>query len=635
MQDMEKQKIWKISMGNNKNYTDEQYNQAVKKCIVGLNSETGKKQPDKFKNARIGDVFYLVRYGKIKLLGMFTSTVLADNPVRVGDVYRKFDLLYNAINEGNEYTQDKENYWPSGNSTFWEVPEEEYEAFEDKILKENFGISLDELFRKANSIKVNEVSIGVTEKTMGKNISLNQILYGPPGTGKTYNTVIKALEFIDSSQIIKNKNGVVDYKETLENFNQLKAAGQIQFVTFHQSYGYEEFVEGIKPIPVGKKGNETEEMIYDVVDGVFKDIAKNAKLNQQNKLNENDGRKFTLNASSINIQASLIQRGDSEFYLQPGSKVRKATTESFDRYTYPKLRAKFLENAKFEEMEEWFILETEYLFSSKSAASSIVLGRQSNGESEWKEIFEISPSKHNRVVNKNYVLIIDEINRGNISKIFGELITLIEKSKRAGNENNEAMTITLPYSGDQFSVPNNLYIIGTMNTADRSIALMDTALRRRFDFVEMMPKPHLLNPDVKGINLQELLKVINQRIEYLYDRDHTIGHAYFMDVDSLEKLNNVFANKIVPLLQEYFYDDWEKIRLVLADNQTTSQDVQFVISEKKVANSLFGKSELDNIEPEKLIYMINPKLNECSFGKEAFIKIYEKIDENNSSSEKN
>ena len=164
--------------------------------------------------------------------------------------------------------------------------------------------------------------------------------------------------------------------------------------------------------------------------------------------------------------------------------------------------------------------------------------------------------------DKNYVLIIDEINRGNISKIFGELITLLEPTKRLGE--SEELKIRLPYSGEEFGVPKNLYILGTMNTADRSIALLDIALRRRFNFIEMPPKYDLLKEKIEvendKIELRELLKAINNRIEFLLDKDHLIGHSYLVKVETFDDLKEVFRNSIMPLLQEYFYDDFEKIK---------------------------------------------------------------------------
>ena len=208
--------------------------------------------------------------------------------------------------------------------------------------------------------------------------------------------------------------------------------------------------------------------------------------------------------------------------------------------------------------------------------------------------------------SKPYVFIIDEINRGNISKIFGELITLIEDTKRAGAA--EAMEAILPYSGEVFSVPKNVYILGTMNTADRSIALMDTALRRRFEFKEMMPDPEVLERlgvgtiviDGEELNVAAMLDMINRRIEYLFDREHTIGHAFFTklaDDPSLDTLAGIFEKNVIPLLQEYFYEDYEKIQLILGDN-AKDDEFKFILDKPLKIKDIFnGNPDIDL--PEK------------------------------------
>ncbi len=185
--------------------------------------------------------------------------------------------------------------------------------------------------------------------------------------------------------------------------------------------------------------------------------------------------------------------------------------------------------------------------------------------------------------DQNYAIFIDEINRGNISQIFGELITLIEDDKREGEDNE--LSATLPYSKTKLSVPSNLYIIGTMNTADRSVESLDTALRRRFSFIEMPPKPEIIKTSgkfndgiVSGINMVKLLELINSRIERLLDKDHMIGHSYFMAVINLNDLKNVIQNKILPLLQEYFYGDFGKIGLVVGEGFVVSDNSEIDVN---------------------------------------------------------
>jgi hypothetical protein len=288
-------------------------------------------------------------------------------------------------------------------------------------------------------IQSNITNINDEENPMKKNIK-NLILYGPPGTGKTYNSVNVAVSIIEEKEI-KEKWTEEDYKNNKPTFDELTKKGRIEFITFHQSYSYEEFVEGIKP----EIDENTKQVIYNIKPGIFKEIVGKAKIDLDNK----------------------------------------------------------------------------------------------------------------------YVLIIDEINRGNVSKIFGELITLIENDKRIG-EDTELM-VTLPYSKEIFGIPPNLYIIGTMNTADRSVEALDTALRRRFGFIEYEPDLSCIGEPVDGIDLKLLLKTMNERIELVKDRDHRIGHSYLMKVKTKKALIDAFKNNIIPLLQEYFFSDWGKIRMILGD----------------------------------------------------------------------
>lgn len=342
----------------------------------------------------------------------------------------------------------------------------------------------------------------------------NMILYGPPGTGKTYITATYAVLICGWYTLDTLKN--MNHSKIMEIYHELEQEGRIGFTTFHQSYGYEDFIEGIRP------------------------VLDKEKTDAQNQSEEQKSEK------SRNL----------EYTMEAG--VFKAFCEKAEKSKKP------------------------------------------------------------------YVFIIDEINRGNISRIFGELITLIEESKRKGEADERS--VILPYSGLPFSVPSNVYIIGTMNTADRSIALLDTALRRRFSFVEMMPDTVDKKAGKSTIDIQKLLEIINQRIEVLYDREHTIGHAYFCGLKktaTLDGLKNVFKKSVLPLLQEYFFDDYEKIAMVLGDNQKRNRNYKFIVEDNgKDIHTLFGKEletdMLDMLQRKK--YMINEKAFDYA---ESYIQIYE------------
>jgi len=364
---------------------------------------------------------------------------------------------------------------------------------------------------------------------------VNQILFGPPGTGKTYNTINKALEILGYNLIGKTREEIKGiYKQKIEE-------GQVAFSTFHQSMSYEDFIEGIKPETI----NDC--ITYHVKDGIFKKLCNAAKTPNQ----------LAFNQAYQNLKVDLSNSDKELLELKtPTGKTFAVSLNSNDNLT----------------------LYTGANRVKQGTLTKENIQKQINGEEKfigWEGYFlgvlDHLKHRYNYVINnsqsseKKFVLIIDEINRGNVSQIFGELITLIEEDKRLGKD--EALEVILPYSKERFGVPSNLYILGTMNTADRSVEALDTALRRRFSFEEMMPDFSLsvLQKQIEGLPFtkSQLLETINKRIELLKDRDHQIGHAYLIYVQTIGDLLHTFKDKILPLLQEYFYGDYEKIQLVL------------------------------------------------------------------------
>lgn len=464
--------------------------------------------------------------------------------------------------------------------------------------------------------------------------SLNQILYGPPGTGKTFATTEIAVRLADPqwhAELCDRGLSEAERRNELKaRYDALMGLGQVAFTTFHQSFSYEDFVEGIRAETNDGK------ISYDVQDGIFKALAIIADADNlsNSALTENidlSGRRFwkmslgntladeddayqdcieqnylglgwgddidftncasrdavsqkyseitgeqygsnAYNVSAVNTFKNTIRQGDIVVISDGNHKFRAIGEVSGDyQYFAPDTGRWFNQTRSV----KWLrVFETslpkEALF--QKSLSQMTLYELRPTTLKMDKLRELLENSADRARNtRNYVLIIDEINRGNVSRVFGELITLLEPDKRKNG--NDARSVTLPYSKKSFSVPGNLYVVGTMNTADKSLAQIDLALRRRFEFVELQPAPAQLGDlQVHGVKIADLLDVLNQRIEVLLDRDHTIGHAYFWSLREIDdtaereaKLAEIFQKRIIPLLQEYFFSDWERIGWVLND----------------------------------------------------------------------
>ena len=576
-------KIWKISHGQVTDISDEDNKLLFANNLVAVGYKDSKRQHQRkyFLNIKSNDYFYLVRRSEIILLGQLEdeskevdeqgkldfdgiSIQLNENmsgwvcrkikaevnltgdcePTRV--VGRKYELPFEASKIEKDCPIKLMKFMPSGRSTVHAVENKYLESFTKYILKPVFNLSLENLSITPSSD--NTPYVAAHPKGNKMHYPKNKILFGPPGTGKTYNTVNKAIEIANPEFNLDQPR-----KEIKSEFDRLMNEGQIVFTTFHQSMCYEDFIEGIKP----ETTPDDKRVIYDVKPGIFKNLCQaattpnligfNAAYEQLiKKLSEIEATDSdAIEVKTIEIKTptgkpfSISLNSNNNLSLHTGpNKIKQGTL------TRENIQAQINGDVKFIGWNGYFEGVCNYL----------------------KENYNYSSTTENTA--KNFVLIIDEINRGNVSQIFGELITLIEDDKRLGCP--EALKVTLPYSKEKFGVPSNLYIIGTMNTADRSVEALDAALRRRFSFVEMQPDStkiktidKLVN---KGIDLSELLTTINERIEKLLDKDHQIGHSYFINIEDLEGLKLAFKNKIIPLLQEYFFGDYGKIGLILGED---------------------------------------------------------------------
>lgn len=498
-----------------------------------------------------------------------------------------------------------------------------------------------------------------TDKSKKLVFDKNIILFGPPGTGKTYNSIIYAVAICENKTVEDVRKD--DYSEVLERYHDLCKADRIAFTTFHQSYGYEEFIEGIKP----NIEDGSADVTYEKKSGIFKAfcekagnkkiLAKNIKENPtvwkislegagDNKTKQDcfENNRIRIGWTNLDKHVTEESKIDSsgvrrilnyfEYSMEEGDLVVVLKDQrSIDAIGVIDGPYEWLENVdsyKRSRMVKWLATNISEDIYSLNHNKVLVQQTVYRLNVDADEILKLAHKNNHSLditvqeEDNPYVFIIDEINRGNISKIFGELITLIETSKRG------IFSAKLPYTGDDFTVPSNVYIIGTMNTADRSISLMDTALRRRFSFIEMLPDEELLqrlNLNVDLVDVSKLLRTINKRIECLFDREHTIGHSFFMELKdnpTISKLSDIFKKSVIPLLQEYFYEDYSKIMLVLGDNCKSKEDYQFIKKVSVNAKDIF-KGNDSEIDLPEFTYEINQE----SFKHiESYIEIYKTVE---------
>lgn len=580
---------YKISMSP-KDIDEDSFTEMIEQNVITIHKNTPSKgasyesQGLTFsEKIKIDDYFYLCRgNSKLILLGRITSKSepsFIEEYRNEGWIQRRFEIIKLATTD--EKYEGANKWWtPNHVSTCIQISDNELTLANTLIFAPYFSTLLKKILPSPLSTNIDGTKNNIP------NMSLNTILYGPPGTGKTFHSISYAVAIVEK----KNPEGVIkeantDRLEVKKRFDKYVDSGYIVFTTFHQSLSYEDFIEGIKPLPPEKDKN----IKYDIVDGIFKNLCTRAESNWFSS-NQPTLSKLTFEAIFEEFQEQWESNKQMKFSMRTVGK--EFTIKGFSN------KSIYFKKANGGEGHTLSINTLKDIYYEKRLPWDTGVGIYYPGIVEKLKI--IAPTlKEIDSKLENYVIIIDEINRGNVSQIFGELITLIEDDKRIGSE--ESLTVTLPYSKDDFGVPPNLYIVGTMNTADRSIEALDTALRRRFSFIPKMPQENKLKITSDGIDLAALLLTINSRLKVLKDNDHTIGHAWLWGVSNLEQLKIVFDNKILPLLQEYFYSDYEKLGLVLGD-------AFFDIPHKRVDGNEFaaftGSNGLSGQYRNKYIYKL-------------------------------
>ena len=632
--------IWKLSHGNPPNFTDAERQQYLDGLWAVMHRDTGKEQGKRFAEAPVGTLFFLCHGNSPQRIGQFTSEPM---PCAKGDgwLQRSYRVLKPATRT-DRYTANSKYWSPQGNTTFWQVGADDLPEFESTLLKPYFGTDLAELATLAGEpIEAASIGTGIAppfpvpaQPAASKPVAtcINRIYYGPPGTGKTYalmqllkSNYEQAAAMISPeewrNQIIAEKIAVLKWWEgAAAALYDLGGKAKVADIAEHR------FIQAITA--ANGSNRNVRQTLWRTLQNHTVDESTTVKMKKRLS-----PAVFDKAADSV-WQFAGDWRDDCADLIALVDQLKRGQQDAgaVQRYSF----VTFHQSYGYEEFVE--------------GLRPVLAGDADAGE----VAYEIRPGafkelcrKARQAPDQRFAMVIDEINRGNISKIFGELITLIEADKRDPLDGSAPpVEVVLAYSGEKFSVPANVDIIGTMNTADRSLALLDTALRRRFDFEPLLPDTRaekvpgeknsaplaglVVTTNVGLIDVRLMLERINERIEALYDRDHCIGHAYLTGLarvtdgpQRFDALASTFRQRIVPLLEEYFFEDWRKIRLVLGDNQQTDVASQFVgesNAHEQELTVLFGNDHgLDSYATKRRY-----SLREGAFGNPAaYIGIYQ------------
>lgn len=617
--------IWKLSHGWNEFSTEEwQYYREAQLAVI--HRDTPKGQGKRFQDVPQGTLFYLCHSNeRLLLIGQFISD---SEPCEKGDgwIQRHYRILKLAISE-NSYQGGKKGWTPNYNSTFMQVTPRDLLEFEFVLLNRFFDTDLAELAALASEpsdvVNTENISKPASDSTFTPMIkqavtsSFNRIYYGPPGTGKTY-TLMQLLKRDYEKKVASISREEWEQQFIVEKISTLKWWEGVAAALYEQGGKcslkmlYEH--PFIKAIQASKSGVDLSSRVRSILQRHT--VEESTLVKQKAILNpfifdKDEGSEWCLAGEWQDSCEDVIA-------LVKQLKQGPCKDSIIQRYSF----VTFHQSYGYEE----FVEGLRPILDDQDGENSEVRYKMHVG------VFKELCNNARKFPDQRFAMVIDEINRGNISKIFGELITLIEPDKRDPlNGNPPPLELTLAYSGQKFSVPANVDIIGTMNTADRSLALLDTALRRRFDFVPLLPDTRAekteddpysaplaglqVKTDMGTIDVRRMLERINERIEVLYDREHCIGHAYFISLGKLvdgpmrfDMLVEIFRKRIVPLLEEYFFEDWHKIRLVLGDNQKpyTEQFITENDAHEQDLSGLFGNDHCLEIYATKRRYQTQP-----------------------------